>query len=193
MQIELLRVTGFEKAARGMRLSHQSKSTSNVYIEDGQARVASDDLELMLKLVIAGHSHAKFARFIMAYFDIIAPRYWWQEFDTYKVGVERLSDSTMHNALKRPFTVNDFEDGEVSSDTLTRLNTYRKMADLILIKKYLPEGYLQRRVVIANYQALRPMYEQRKNHKLPEWKQFCNTLESMPFAELITVEGVSNE
>lgn len=34
------------------------------------------------------------------------------------------------------------------------------------IKAILPEGYLQTRMISLNYQVLRNMYKQRKNHKL---------------------------
>ena len=40
-----------------------------------------------------------------------------------------------------------------------------------------------------NYQVLLNMYHGRKNHKLDEWHDFCRMIESLPYAELITMEG----
>lgn len=56
--------------------------------------------------------------------------------------------------------------------------------------RILPEGWLQTRTVTMNYEILRNMYFQRKHHKLTEWHQFCEWIESLPYAkELICYEG----
>ena len=56
--------------------------------------------------------------------------------------------------------------------------------------RILPEGWLQTRTVTLNYEILRNIYFQRRYHKLSEWHQFCEWIESLPYAkELITYEG----
>lgn len=53
----------------------------------------------------------------------------------------------------------------------------------------LPSSYNQRRMVMINYQTLRNIYKQRKNHKLDEWQDFCKFLEyNLPYSELVTME-----
>lgn len=52
----------------------------------------------------------------------------------------------------------------------------------------LPSTYDQLRTVDTNYQALSGMYRDRKNHKLDEWRTFCNMIESLPYSDLITTE-----
>lgn len=42
------------------------------------------------------------------YMDIVAPLYWWKEFDTYKVGTVANSCSTMHKIHAKEFTLEDF-------------------------------------------------------------------------------------
>ena len=37
--------------------------------------------------------------------------------------------------------------------------------------------------VTTNFLQLKTIYNQRKNHKLPEWLQFCEFIKSLPFAE----------
>jgi hypothetical protein len=37
----------------------------------------------------------------------------------------------------------------------------------------------------TNYRQLKTIYKQRKNHRLPEWREFCRWIESLPHAELI--------
>ena len=57
--------------------------------------------------------------------------------------------------------------------------------------RWLPESWLQTRTVTMNYENLRNMYFQRKNHKLTEWsKSFIEWIESLPYAkELIMYTG----
>ena len=57
----------------------------------------------------------------------------------------------------------------------------------LMIRQLLPMGYNYRYTWTANYAVLRNIYFQRCNHRLPEWHQFCNWIESLPYAkELIT-------
>lgn len=57
--------------------------------------------------------------------------------------------------------------------------------------RFLPEGWLQTRTVTMNYENIRNMYFQRRNHKLTEWSEtFIKWVESLPYAEeLIMYEG----
>lgn len=113
--------------------------------------IGPNDHTLMMKLARAGTDHAKFRRMITVTMDILAPLYWWKEFDTYKVGTVANSCSTMHKITEKKFTLDDFsrenlfrsislevkianEDTrlEMSSDSLLylivqSLNTYRTM------------------------------------------------------------------
>ena len=70
--------------------------------------VGSADLNLMKTLAKAGPVHRKYMRMIPVYVRITAPLYWWNEFDTYKVGTVANSCSKMHKLLEKPFEVSDF-------------------------------------------------------------------------------------
>ena len=70
--------------------------------------VGPNDLDLMTRLGKAGTDHRKFMRMITVYIDILAPLYWWKEFDTYKVGTVANSCSTMHKIADKEFTMDDF-------------------------------------------------------------------------------------
>ena len=56
----------------------------------------------------------------------------------------------------------------------------------------LPSSYNQRRTVMLNYELLANIYKSRKNHKLDEWIEFCEWIETLPYSELITGEGKEN-
>jgi len=123
-----------------------------------------------------GKGHDKFLRQIMVWVDIEAPRYWWSEFDTYKVGTCAQSESTMHTLSKRDITSEDFEGHFVEEDYLKYMNKYLRDYGTQSQKSLLPEAYLQRRLVTMNYAVLRCIIAQRKNHRLPEWQVFISAI-----------------
>lgn len=49
----------------------------------------------------------------------------------------------------------------------------------------LPSSYNQKRTVMLNYEVLANMYKSRCNHKLDEWRTFCDWIERLPYSELI--------
>ena len=49
----------------------------------------------------------------------------------------------------------------------------------------LPSSYNQTRTVCLNYEVLANMYADRKNHKLEEWREFCDWIKTLPHADLI--------
>ena len=50
----------------------------------------------------------------------------------------------------------------------------------------LPSSYNQRRTVMLNYEVLHNIYISRREHKLDEWRKFCEWIEGLPYSELIT-------
>ena len=174
--------------------------------------IGSKDYDLMKRLVKAGSDHSKFMRMITVYVDITAPLYWWKEFDTYKIGTVANSCSTMHKIHEREFTLKDFsrehlitsygcEWGDVVpfellQSTVMVLNQYRLKFIETKDKEYwwqmiqlLPSSYNQKRTIMLNYAVLRAMYHARVTHKLDEWCDFCEWIESLPYSELITMEN----
>lgn len=50
-----------------------------------------------------------------------------------------------------------------------------------------PAGFLLTARLTTNYRCLRNIYIQRKNHRLPEWREFCKWIETLPYAEELLV------
>ena len=80
--------------------------------------------------------------------------------------------------------------------TIGCLNNYRAMYLETKDKDWwwqiiqlLPSSYNQKRTVMLNYAVLRNMYHARKNHKLDEWRDFCEWIKVLPYSELITMES----
>lgn len=104
IKIENALTTGWQAAIRGMRNPMNSWSR----IDSCDDKIGENDRELMKKLAKSGSDHAKYRRMIVVTMDIIAPLYWWKEFDTYKVGTVSNSFSTMHKIQDKKFTLDDF-------------------------------------------------------------------------------------
>lgn len=219
IKVENIETWGFEHAIRGMRnpMNSWDKSDSdygcgNLECWECQALgdvecvniyhnyiVGNNDLALMQKLFKGGSEHRKYLRQIFVSMDIVAPLYWWKEYDTYKVGTVANSCSTMHKIHAKEFTLDDFSvehlDGwslEHFKGTLDLLNKYRY--DFIETKdkdywwqmiQLLPSSYNQRRTITMNYENVVNMIHQRENHKLDEWREFVNQLKRLPYVKQI--------
>lgn len=184
MKFENVEVGGMEAAMRGMRNPHRSWGRSDTVF----SQVGENDSELGVSLARAGSEHRKYLRMVQVWVDITAPRYWWTEFDTYKVGVTRNSCSTMNDIRKRAFSDKDFAQ-QLPYGWIDVLNNAREKGDLRRVKALLPEGYLQAATINANYESLLTMWLQRKGHRLPEWAEFREWVQTLPFMKTLT-EGV---
>lgn len=129
------------------------------------------------KLAPLGLGHSKFLEHIVVWLDIKAPRFFWSQLDTYRVGVSKSSESTMHTILKRPLTQDDF-DQPIGFWRLRTLNELIKQKDFLQLKNDLPEGFLQRRMVCINYKCLRNMIAQRQKHRLPHWRKMVDLIKA---------------
>ena len=167
--------------------------------QTGRLKTATDDKVFNSSLGERRRCSVSSAEILWA--DIVAPRYWWNEFDTYRAGVEKISCSTMHKLMARHLEESDFEndcaDGYALSKVVELLNDqmdqYRDEENNVRKREYwrgviqmLPQSYLQKRTVMMSYAALRKMYNQRKGHKLKEWETFRNWVEGLPYAWMIT-------
>ena len=169
------------------------------------------DYELAQKLADGGSVHAKYRRMIPVYLDITAPLYFWKEFDTYKVGTVSNSCSTMHKIHAKEFTPDDFSHEQLFNETdlvwgdiipstvlktvIVALNKYRTLYLETKDKQYwwqmiqlLPSSYNQRRTIFLSYEVLYSIYKYRRYHRLDEWRDFCEWIETLPYSELITRE-----
>ena len=178
IEIKTLEIAGLGSVLQALRLPFgkdcRSHHDFNIEIQESDRFKTSSftyinekDLHLLSTLIKRGDEHAKAIRGLVVYAEINAPRYWWAEADTYRIGTERLSSaSTMHIQGKGLST-----------------------EELVAMKDALPEGTMQKRVQMFSYQTLRRIHAQRRYHRLPHWHIFCDWIESLPFAkELITIQ-----
>ena len=211
IKIENIEVFNFEGAFRGLRNPMNSWNKSDSYIDalTNKYIVGENDLKLAQRMIGAGTDESKFMRQIFISMDIEAPLYFWKEADTYKIATVSNSCSTMHKITSSEITEENYSFDPEPDKPLTDLPTddYVRILDIKnravadaegLRKKYnetkdkrywreliqiLPCGWNQKRTWTGNYQNLRNMYFARKNHKLIEWRQFCQIIEQLPYGK----------
>ena len=207
IKVENITYHGWEEAIRGMRNPMNSWEKSDSYkAADDDYSIGPNDYDLMNRLRNAGTDHRKFMRMITVYMDIVAPLYWWKEFDTYKVGTVANSCSTMHTIAAKEFTLEDFSHEHLENSEIHCLilldriiNVLNFARDMYLETKskewwwhmiqLLPSSYNQRRTVMLNYEVLTNIHKSRMGHKLDEWREFCDIIrKKLPYSELITGE-----
>lgn len=188
IKIENVKAYNIARAIYSARNAMNSWAMSDSDLENDI--VGENDFALAKRLYDAGTEHRKYLRQIFVTCDILAPLYWWKEFDTYKVGTTANSCSTMHKIHSKRFTIDDFSIDHLLplgkstlEDVICDLNYFResyledknKLCWWQLIQ-LLPSSYNQLRTVTMNYEVLANIIRQRKNHKLDEWIVFCEIM-----------------
>ena len=198
-------LNSWDKSDSGYAVDEKPDGVQFSYFKIGKA-----DMELAKRLIKAGSPDRKFLRMIHVQADVTAPLYWWKQDDTYKVGTVANSCSTMHTIHKKEFTLDDFSNdhfwdktnevhgfipsyiGKNSSDYLNDLLRYLNFIRTKFIEtkdkaywwqmiQLLPSSYNQMRTIDLNYETLLNIYFQRRHHKLDEWVEFCNWIETLPY------------
>lgn len=194
MKIETLEVAGFLPAMTAMRNPMNSWIKNDTTAEE----IGSNDQDLSKRLQKAGPEHCKHLRMIQVWATIEAPREWLIQLDTYRIGVEKVSCSTMHKLTSRDFEPDDFDmDYEIDKVETAQwmnnlLHAFKEETDIDkknfiwrrLIQN-LPQSYIQRRTYMFSYAALRNIVKQREGHKLHEWAQFIDWVRSLPNSWMI--------
>lgn len=142
-----------------------------------------------------GGGHDQFLTGVAVSFDLTFSLKAWTEMERYTFMDFVSSQSTMHRIAQ--MEVKDSCNKYVTSATLAEVERlqekYCKCSDkeerkaLYLDLLYnLPSGFELTAGLSTNYRCLKNIYEQRRNHRLPDWQVFCDWIESLPLAmELI--------
>ena len=198
-----------------LQKEHVKLPVTDVEMREGiHDLIGPNDYMLLMNQSKGGSEESKWRRMIHVQLDITAPLYWWKEFDTYKVGTVSNSCSTMQMIHEKEFTLEDFSCEHLLSEpdslieaagekrtpllafqiTIDMLNAARDAFLRTKDKKYwwqliqlLPSSYNQHRTIDLNYEVLRSQYRERKNHKLDEWRAYCEFIRGLPYSEFITL------
>ena len=154
------------------------------------------DLKRAEKLSIASvndnGAHGQFLTGIRVAFDLTFSNKAWVEAERYRFLEFVSSQSTMHRITKFDLDkqYNEYVDPRVINIMKEKVEEYNSMEDSPeKVKKYLeilytnPAGFELTARLTTNYRCLKNIYMQRKNHRLPEWREFCSWIESLPYAK----------
>lgn len=179
--------------------------------ETGLRELTDKDFERGKKLVKASYgngSHAQWLTGVRVNFDVTFSNKAWVEAERYRFLEFVTSQSTMHRITKFKLKeqCNEYVDSRIIDIVQEKIDEYNRLSSLpkedgkaglervfLLRNLYLeilyniPAGFRLTARLTTNYRCLLNIYIQRYNHKLPEWREFCEELLELPFFdELVT-------
>ena len=174
--------------------------------------VGNKDIERCKNLVNAtktgNGAHSQFLTGIRVNFDLTCSNKMWVEAERYRFLEFVSSQSTMHRICKFDLDnqYNEYVDPRIIKIMKEKVAEYNNQQEInnsavfynpeekakaavALQQKYLeilysnPAGFTLTARMTTNYRCLRNIYIQRKDHRLPEWRQFCKWIETLPYAD----------
>lgn len=159
-------------------------------------------------------AHDQFLTGIRVSFDLTFSNKAWVEAERYRFLEFVSSQSTMHRITKFDLSeqYNDYVDPRIIEIMKEKVQEYNKLVEdkdnfrkedgsleknynNLLKKKYLeilysnPAGFQLTARMTTNYRCLKNIWRQRRDHRLPEWREFCKWIETLPYAkELLCYE-----
>lgn len=145
----------------------------------------------------AGEGHDQWLTGVTVQFDLTCSNKMWVEAERYRFLYFVSSQSTMHRITR--FDIKEQCNKYVWETTIDAINTmvasYNRIPDkssdfakemYLEILYNVPSGFELTAGMTTNYRQLKTIYKQRKDHRLPEWREFCKWIETLPHSELIT-------
>ena len=144
--------------------------------------------------------HVSFAKGIVVNMDITFTNKAWIEFQRYHFADIITGMSTMHRISKFDLdsAFNQYTDPQIINRLKELQEVYlttRDKEDYLKLLYSTPAGLEMTGRVTTNYLQLMNMWSQRHNHRLPEWRQFCEELiDKLPlFKEFLIANGQLSE
>ena len=183
MLVERVEVYGFEDSVKA------SKYPMAVNVIKCTDEITQTVLNLALSKMGGGHDN--FLNGIIVQFDLTFSIKAWVEAERYHFLDFVSSQSTMHRITKmdiekqcneyvHPATIN------VVESLLDIYNQDPTPDNYLKLLYNIPTGLRYTARMTTNYRQLKTIYAQRKNHRLPEWREFCKWIETLPHSEFIT-------
>ena len=138
-----------------------------------------------------GEGHDNFLVGIVVQFDLTFTVKAWTEAERYHFFDIVSSQSTMHRISKFDLDGQYIEYVDkriigIMNELKDRYNETKDAEDYLRLLYSNPCGFKLTAGMTTNYRQLKTIYSQRRFHRLPEWREFCDWIESLPHSELIT-------
>ena len=170
--VRVLCEAGYKEALFGLSLSYRTLTPLEI---DGTKRYFDDDQHFLKLCKIAETlafkqgGHNKFLESIQVWLLIRGSLSFWKQFDTYRAGITKQSESTMHTLKHRTLTSQDFTEETFCIPNIKNLSIDE-------MRDSLPSGFLECRIVNTNYKTLQNIIHQRENHRSKKWNIFIEQL-----------------
>lgn len=138
-----------------------------------------------------GSGHDNFLNGIIVQFDLTFSLKAWTEMQRYHFIDFVSSQSTMHRITKFDLEeqCNEYVSASVISAVRMLVDHYNSQPtpeNYLRVLYNIPAGFRLTARMSTNYRQLKTIYRQRKDHRLPEWREFCKWIEDLPYSNLIT-------
>lgn len=138
-----------------------------------------------------GEGHDNWLNGVVVQFDLEYTVKAWTEAERYHFLDFVSSQSTMHRIARFDLDnqYSEYTDKrtiEVVKELVAKYNETKDPEDYLRILYSNPCGFKLIAGMTTNYRQLKTIYAQRKNHRLPEWREFCKWIETLPKSRLIT-------
>lgn len=173
--------------------------------------IEDKDIQRGVRLVNAtktgNTAHHQFLTGIRVNFDLCFTNKAWVEAERYRFLEFVSSQSTMHRITKFDLDQQyiEYVDKRIIDIMREKVNDYNNLISYIEAlgpedesqrnqlqeeakRRYLeilysnPAGFRLTARMTTNYRCLRNIYKQRHDHRLPEWRAFCDWIETLPYA-----------
>lgn len=139
---------------------------------------------------VTGTGHDNFLNGIVVQFDLTLTLKAWTEAQRYNFFHFVSSQSTMHRIAqfdldKQYIEYVDPRMVEIMKELVDTYNRTQSADDYLRCLYSNPDGFRLTARMTTNYRQLKTIYQQRRTHRLPEWRDFCAWIETLPHAELI--------
>lgn len=138
-----------------------------------------------------GTGHDNWLNGVIVQFDLTYTVKAWTEAERYHFLDFVSSQSTMHRIAQ--FDLDKQYDEhvdpriiEIVKELAAKYNETKSPDDYLRLLMSNPCGFQLTAGMTTNYRQLKTIYAQRRNHRLPEWREFCRWIEKLPMSELIT-------
>lgn len=145
-------------------------------------------------------AHDQFLTGILVSFDLRFSNKAWIEMERYIFKFFVSSQSTMHCVTKFSLKeqCNRYVDTRIIDIVQKKIDEYNRLSSLkgqekerealkaelyLEILYNIPPGFELTARLTTNYRCLKNIWRQRRSHKLPEWREFCKWIETLPYAK----------
>ena len=204
MKIENVEIYGLQDSIRRAKFPMSvDVSALNCDLTNGIAALAKSK---------SGEGHDQWLTGVVVQFDLTFTVKAWTEAERYHFLDFVSSQSTMHRIAKFNLdeAYNEYVDYriiEIMKEKVTRYNRLIAMKPEVSMPEYdqeIKDAYLEvlysnpcgfklTAGMTTNYRQLKTIYYQRKTHRLPEWREFCAWIETLPMFKELCLGGDDNE